>query len=479
MKILFIASECAPIAKVGGLGDIIGTLPKAIKELGIDVRIALPKYSIIEEEKYNFVLVAKEVKLKGETVNIFKGFLAESQVPIYLIENKRYFGENDIYFERTAFAGSFKEIERFLFFSKAILEIFPKIKWTPQIIHCHDWHTAILPVLLKLQPKNQKCKVKTLLTIHNLANQGKWNAKEILDFLGLKGNEIESLKVRDKNDDFNIFQQGILTADILNTVSPTYSREILTKEYGAGLNKELKTRKNSLYGILNGIDVDFFNPETDPNIKVNYSFKNFQKKIENKLKLQEIVGFPKNKNTPLIGFVNRLTSQKGVDLIIDIIPELVKMGIQLIILGVGLAGYEKKLGELEKKYPKNISSQIKFDPILAQRIYAGCDIFLMPSQFEPCGLGQMIALRYGTIPIVRRTGGLADTVKNKINGFVFEKYKSEALLGVLKESLKCYQKQKNWNEIVKRAMSGDFSWQKSALEYLKLYNKLVKTLKNY
>ena len=475
IKVLFVASECTPIAKVGGLGDVIGSLPKALNKLGLDVRIVLPKYGIIDEKKYPSQLVASGIKVNGEKINVYQAFLPQSKVVLYLLENKRYFGENDVYFERTAFVGSFKEIGRFLFFSKAILEIFPAIHWLPQIIHCHDWHTAILPALIKIK----KLKIKNLLTIHNLANQARWDQKEILDFLGLKGNEIESLKVRDKNNDFNIFQQGILTADILNTVSPAYGKEILTKEYGAGLNKELKARKDSLYGVLNGIDVDFFNPETDPNIKVNYSLKNFERKKENKINLQEIVDFPKNKNTPLIGFVNGLTPQKGVDLIIDVIPELVKMGIQLIILGVGLAEYEKKLGELGKKYPKYISCQIKFAPILAQRIYAGCDIFLMPSKFEPCGLGQMIALRYGTIPIVRKTGGLADTVKNKINGFVFEKYKSEALLGVLKEALKCYQKQKNWNEIVKRAMSGDFSWQKSALEYLKLYNKLVKTLKNY
>jgi starch synthase len=475
LKVLFVASECTPIAKVGGLGDVIGSLPKALDKLGLDVRIVLPKYGIIDEKKYPSKLVASGIRVNEEKINVYRTFLPQSKIILYFLENEKYFNENDIYFKRTAFVGSLKEIERFLFLSKAVLETFSSIDWFPEIIHCHDWHAAILPVLIKIK----KLKIKTLLTIHNLANQGKWNPKEILDFLGLKGNEIESLGVRDKNDDFNIFQQGILNADILNTVSPTYGKEVLTEEYGAGLEKELKAREDSLYGILNGIDVDFFDPETDHNIKVNYSLKNFERKKENKIELQKIAGFPRNKNNPFIGFINRLTSQKGVDLIIDIIPELVKMSIQLIILGVGLAGYEKKLVELGKKYPKNISCQIKFDPILAQRIYAGCDIFLMPSEFEPCGLGQMIALRYGTIPVVRKTGGLADTVKNKINGFVFEKYKSEALLRVLKETLKCYQKQKNWNEIIKRAMSGDFSWQKSAKEYLKLYNKLVKTLKNY
>jgi len=412
--------------------------------------------------------------VKNEEVNIYQGFLPASEVPVYLLENEKYFGENGIYFEKTAFVSSFKEIERFLFFSKAVLEIFHKINWTPDILHCHDWHTAILPVLAKLQIRNSKFKIRNLLTIHNLANQGKLNVKEILDFLGLKGEEVESLKIRDREGNLNILEQGILNANLLNTVSKTYKKEILTKKYGKGLENSLSEKKSKLYGILNGIDVERFNSEKDPNIKLNYSLKNFEKKIENKLELQEIVGFPKNKNIPFIGIINRLTPQKGVDLIIEIIPELVKRDFQLIILGVGSVDYEKKLLEFGKKYPKNVSSQIKFDPILAQKIYAGCDIFLMPSKFEPCGLGQMIAMRYGTIPIVRKTGGLADTVKHKKNGFVFEKYKSAALLGTIREALKYYQAPKEWNEIVKRAMSEDFSWQKSAKEYLKLYKNLLK-----
>ena len=472
-KVLFVASECAPIAKVGGLGDVIGSLPRVLKKLGLDVRIAIPKYGVVDDKKYPSRLVASGIKINKEKINIYQARLPESKAILYLLENKRFFGENDIYFERTAFVGSFKEIERFLFFSKAVLEIFSAINWSPEIIHCHDWHTAILPVLAKLQVKSQKSKVKSLLTIHNLANQGKWRAKDILDFLGLKGNEVESLKIKNGEENLNILEQGILNADILNTVSETYKKEILTKEYGEGLEKPLLKRKKVLYGILNGLDIERFDPKTDPDIKVNYSQKSFKKKIENKLELQKIVGFSKGKNTPFLGFVNRLTSQKGVDLIIKIIPELVKMDFQLIILGVGLKSYEEKLLELGKKYPQNISSQIKFDSALAQKIYAGSDIFLMPSKFEPCGLGQMIAMRYGAIPIVRKTGGLADTIKDKKTGFLFEKYESSALLKIINLAAGYYKNKSAWRKLTKRAMIQDFSWQRPAKEYLKLYKKII------
>jgi len=474
LKVLFLASECTPIAKVGGLGDVIGSLPKALKELGLDVRIAIPKYKIIDEKNYPLRLIVSEIKIGEELVNIYQGLLPGSKVSVYFLENEKYFGESGVYFEKTAFVGSFEEIKRFLFFSQAILRVFNLLDWKPQIIHCHDWHTAIVAPLLKCKMQNAKCKIKTLLTIHNLANQGKWTAKEILDFLGLKGDETESLKIRDREGNFNILQQGILNADLINTVSPTYAKEILTKEYGEGLENYLSKREKDLFGILNGIDEKRFNPKTDPDIKINYSFEKIEKKNENKIDLQRILKFPDNPKIPIIGIINRLTSQKGVDLVIEIIPEIVKLNCQLVILGVGEEEYEKKLLELSKKYPENISSQIRFDPVLAQKIYAGSDIFLVPSKFEPCGLGQMISMAYGTIPIVRKTGGLADTVEDKKSGFVFEKYKSEALLNTLKEALNFYKNPKRWRKLIKFAMSKDFSWQKSAKKYLKLYKKLIK-----
>jgi len=466
MKIFFVASECMPIAKVGGLGDVIGSLPKALKDFGVDVRICLPKYQIIDFKKYKFEFAAKDIVIKDERVNIYQGCLPDSDVPIYLLENEKYFGEDGIYFEKSAFVNSFKEIQRFLFFSKAILEIFPAIGWFPDIIHCHDWHTAILPVLAKSRIQNSKFKIKNLLTIHNLANQGKWKAKEVLDFLGLKGGE-------NKNADFNILEQGILNAGLINTVSPTYSREILTEDYGCGLQGALLKRKKDLSGILNGIDSERFNPESDPDIKTNYSLKNIERKTDNKIDLQKTLKLAQSPNIPLLGVINRLTDQKGVDLIIEIIPEMVRLNCQLVVLGVGMETLERKLLELSQKYPQNISAQIKFDPVLAQKIYAGADIFLMPSRFEPCGLGQMISQRYGTLPIVRQTGGLADTVEDKKTGFVFNEYNSQALLKCLKEALKFYQNKKKWQGLIKKSISKDFSWRKSAKEYLKLYRKLL------
>lgn len=473
LKIIFVASECTPIAKVGGLGDVIGSLPKALKDLSVDVRICLPKYKEIDFKKYFFKLIAKDVKVGLEPINIYQGFLPDSKVILYLLENEKYFGEGGIYFEKSAFVGSSEEIKRFLFFSQAVLKIFPALKWFPEIIHCHDWHSAILPLLVKLRVQSPKLKVKSLLTIHNLANQGKCQAEEIFNFLGLKGNESENLKIRDKDNNFNILQQGIMSADLLNTVSTTYSKEILTSEYGESLENFLLKRKKNLFGILNGIDEKRFNPETDPDIKKKYSSKNLEEKVENKIDLQKILNLPVNPAVPFFGMINRLTSQKGIDLIIEIIPEMVKLNCQFVILGVGAENYEGKLCQLSRKYPKNISAQIKFDPVLAQKIYAGCDIFLMPSLFEPCGLGQMIAQRYGTMPVIRKTGGLADTVLNKKTGFVFNEYKSEALLECLKEALKFYQNQRKWRGLIKQAMTKDSSWLKSAKEYLKLYKKLV------
>ena len=490
MKVLFIASECAPLAKVGGLADVVGALPKALKDLGIDVRVCLPKYQAIDLKKYKFKPVAKSIVVKKEKVDIYQGFLPESlprsedsllrgRVIIYLLENEKYLSRNGIYFD---------EIQRFLFFLQAILEIFPAINWFPDIIHCHDWHTAIVPLLSKACPvpprpfpkgrgwcgvKSQKSKVKILLTIHNLAQQGKWNTKEVLSFLNLKGDETKSLKIRDKGGDFNILQQGILNADLINTVSPRYAKEILTKEYGQGLEEWLLKRKKEIFGILNGIDKQRFNPETDPDLKLNYSFQNLEKKNENKIHLQRILNFKKNPQIPLFGFIGRLDSQKGIDLIIEVIPELIKKECQLVILGVGILDYEKKLLELSQKYPQNISSQIKFDSVLAQKIYAGADIFLIPSQFEPCGLVQMIAMRYGAIPIARKTGGLADTIKEGKTGFLFEEYNAKSFLQSIDRALKLYQNRKEWLRLMKKAMKKDFSWKSSSLEYLKLYKKLL------
>ncbi|MBI2644259.1 MAG: glycogen synthase [Candidatus Wildermuthbacteria bacterium] len=466
LKILFAASECTPIAKVGGLGDVIGALPKALATFdvalakeGCDVRIVLPKYREIDLTKEKVEHISS-FSYRGEEIKVYRGTLPGSSVPLYLLENERYFGENGIYFERTAFVGSWKEIARFLFFSELVGEFLPSVQWTPDIVHCNDWHTAAIPYFLK----RKGIEAKTLLTIHNLANQGKWDEQQIREFLQIT-NEQEFPQG-------NILRQGIISADLLNTVSPSYAKEILTKEYGEGLEDILRPRKKDLFGIVNGIDVERFNPATDPDLKSKYSLKNPELKKENKRYLQQIIGLPVDSSMPLFGFIGRLTSQKGIDLILETIPFLRETNCQLAVLGVGGKEYEDGLETAAKNFPQNISSHIKFDAVLAQQIYAGVDFFLMPSKFEPCGLGQMIAMRYGTIPIVRKTGGLGDTVEHGKTGILFEEYNSQQLLSALKKALELYRNEKKMQNMIACAMNQDFSWQKSAKKYLQLYQKL-------
>jgi len=470
LKILFAASECAPLAKVGGLGDVIGSLPKALRKLGIDVRICLPRYGLIDFKKYGFELFSQDIDIKTKKINIYQGLLPESSVVVYLLDNKDYFGDYGVYLGEANFLSSFQEVKRFLFFSQAVLAVFDNSDWKPDIIHCHDWHTAIIPLLIKA--KSEKPEAKTLLTIHNLANQGKWNAGEILKFLELNRDELGSSETRSHENDLNILVQGILNADLLNTVSPTYSKEILTKEYGGGLEKVLLKRRKDISGILNGIDYNEFDPDTDPSLKTNYSLLSLEKRVDNKIDLQRILKLPENKDLPLFGFIGRLAHQKGIDLIGQIIPDLVDLNCQLVILGIGDKQYEQNFLDFEKKYPRNISAQIKFNPVLAQKIYAGSDFLLIPSRFEPCGLVQLIAQRYGAIPIGRKTGGLADTIEDGKTGFLFEKYEAGLLVKIIKRALKVYQNKEEWERLIKKAMAKDFSWKKSAKEYIKLYKEL-------
>lgn len=483
MKILFATSELNPLAKVGGLADVAGSLPQALKKLKIDIRVILPRYDVIDEKKYCLKFL-NETKVKfgqiNELVKIYETKIPDSDVLVYLLENKRYLTGGGIYFEKSAFVEKFTEIERFLFFSQAILITLPTIGWQPNIIHCQDWHTALIPLLVKLNFGSNK--IKSLFTVHNLANQGQWRAQEIFNFLGLRGDEVESFKSDSKKEkvDLNLIQQGILNANLINTVSPSYAQEILTPEFGEGLEETLGKRKNDLSGILNGIDIKIFSSENDKEIKSNYSFENLEKKQDNKKDLQQTIGLSVSDKI-VFSFVGRLTNQKGSELIAQIIPEIIKDDCQFIFLGQGHDDYENELKELAKKHPQNIYTRIGFDAALAQKIYAGSDVFLMPSRFEPCGLGQMIAMRYGTVPIVRAVGGLKDSVENikiinnKITGtgFVFEKYNAQELLVTIKKAMEIFENKEKWRQIQINAMKENFSWQASAKEYIKLYNKLV------
>jgi len=486
LKIIFTASELNPIAKVGGLADVIGALPKALHQLGLDVRIVIPKYGVIKEEEYPSKKVAAGVKVpfNGEekTIDIYETPLPNTDIPVYMIDNLEYLGQNGIYFETDASSsGSNREAERYSFFARALMEIFEPLDWYPNVIHCHDWHVGFVPVMLKVMAKqNEKLKdIRSLFTIHNLEYQGRYDKEMIFQALGLKEDDYPTLS-ETQNGQINSLQQAILTSDHLNTVSPNYAEEILTSEFGAGLEKVLATRQEDLDGILNGLDVDRFDPSQDKNIGQQYSPDDISGKKECKADLQQKCGLPINPEIPIMGIVSRLADQKGIDLIHAIADDLAKENMQFVCLGTGDPKLESMMKEISEKYPDKFYANISFDAAFAQQIYAGSDMFLMPSKFEPCGLGQMISMRYGTLPIVRATGGLKDTVKNidvvtgQGDGFVFENYDAKEFLESCKHGLNLYQDTEKWYDVVKRVMAKDFTWDNSAKKYINLYKKILK-----
>ncbi len=469
MKVLITASECSPFAKVGGIGDVIEALPKALNKLGVDVTIAIPFYNGLNIEENKLSLLYKDIPIffenQQQTFNVYKSFLPNSKIPILFIDSPKYFSTKGIYVERDASSGgSDIEASRFLFLSRASIRIAEIIK--ADIIHCNDWHTALIPFLIKKENKN----IKTILTIHNLGYQGIYSNQTVNHFLGTNFSEqINSLK------------WGILKADLITTVSPNYAREIMTPKYGFGLENTLDQRKNDLSGILNGIDYQDFNPQKDRFINKNYSVKNLKDKEINKFYLQREYFKRIDPDLPIISIVTRLATQKGIDLILEILPQLMNQDIQFILLGRGAQDYENFFIAANKRFPNKFIGKIEFNEKLAHQIYAGADIFLMPSLYEPCGLGQEIAMRYGTVPIVRNTGGLRDTVfpvkiknkKVKGTGFMFDQYHPQAFLDKIKEALDTYQKKNIWKQIMINGMEEDFSWKKSAQQYEKLYQKLL------
>lgn len=462
------SAEVAPFAKAGGLADVVGSLPPALKKLGCDIRLVMPLYGLINRKKYGLKKIYSNVEIYFGNglvkINIWQAKLSGSNVIIYFIDAPKYFGKKEVY------AGK-NNAERFLFFSLASLYMLPNVKFKPDIIHCHDFHTALIPNLLKVSSYAYFKNIKTVFTIHNLNYQGK-SEIEILSTGNLTKKSLRSLSKDAQDGDINFMVQGILNADIINTVSKTYAKEITTSFYGASIDNIIKKRKKDLYGVLNGIDVGFFNPATDKYIKQKYSVKTFDKKIINKLALQKKFGLPQDKNIALIGFVSRLVWQKGIELITE--DAVKNSNCQFVILGTGQPQYEKYLTKLSKKYTDKFSAQIKFDIKLAQQIYAGADMFLMPSRFEPCGLGQMIAMRYGAPPIVRATGGLADTVSSRV-GFSFKEFSADSLKRAIKRALNVYYNQpKKWRQLQANGMKKDFSWDKSAKEYLKIYKNCQK-----
>jgi starch synthase len=474
MKILFVASEVAPFAKTGGLADVTGSLPKELKRMGHDVRIVLPFYTSVAKGGYVVSSALKSVTVRcadREEIGLVRQTSLDG-IPVYLIDNKDYFHREFLYGTPT---GDYPDNpRRFAFFSRCVLEFLKVENFCPDVLHCHDWQTALIPILLKyelnLDPFFRNMAV--LYTIHNLAYQGLFPA-EFLKEMGLDRSyfSIERLEYYGK---INLMKGAILTADLVNTVSETYCREIRSHEQGCGLEGVLKARTTDLSGILNGLDYTEWDPATDRSIPRNFSAADPAGKIINKVELQRMLGLEQSADIPLMGMVSRLSAQKGFDLIAKVIPDLAALGVHLVVLGDGEEKFVRLLSAAAAKKAGNISCNFEFDLSLARRIYAGADMFLMPSHYEPCGLGQLIALRYGAVPVVRKTGGLADTVFDprdsaEPTGFSFAKYSSAELKKAVQRAIRAWRTGETWEKIMRRGMASDFSWHHSARKYEELY----------
>ena len=471
MKVLFAASEAYPFAMSGGLADVAGALPKALRKRFVGCRVVLPMYSTIAQElkdKMTFITsITVPVAWRRQYCGIFEAHV--DGVIYYLIDNQYYFKRDSLY-------GHYDDAERFAFFSRAVLEIIPYIDFTPDIIHCNDWQTALIPVYLNAFYRFNPLygNMKTVFTIHNIQYQGKYGHELTEDVLGLPP---ENASLVDYDKCVNFMKGAIQCADKVTTVSPTYSREILDPYYSHGLDTILKMFTFKLTGIVNGIDTEVYNPETDPLIYKNFSVKKIDGKAVNKQKLQEELGLPQKPDTPVIGIVTRLVKHKGLDLVKRVFEDMLRADLQFAILGSGEWEFETFFSEMAKKYPDKVGLKLGFNPQLAHRIYAGADIFLMPSQSEPCGLAQMVALRYGTIPIVRETGGLNDTIKDsgdgEGNGFTFKSYNAHDMLNTVWRAITGYADKEGWAVLRDRAMKCDNSWGTSANAYIKLYKEII------
>ena len=472
MKILFAAAEAYPFIKVGGLGDVAYALPKALRKSGVDVRVIMPKYSSIPSKYLEGITKLCDYNVQVGWRNQYCGieYKEYDGIPFYFVDNMYYFNRPNIY-------GDYDDGEKFSFFSKAVIESVYNIDFKPDIIHCNDWHTAIIPLLLK--SFHSDLGIKTVLTVHNLRYQGLFG-RDVLDELLNLSDEFYSEDKMKYYDAVSYMKGGINYADKVTTVSPTYAEEIKTAFYGEGLDGLISSVSYKTTGIVNGIDTDTYNPENDKNISVNYNSENFERKAKNKLLLQKDLGLTQDKNTPMIAMVTRLVDQKGVELLGPIMSELLYNDVQLVILGNGDPHYENMLRYYAEYYWNKLKVNIFYDNNLAMRMYAASDIYLMPSKFEPCGISQMIAQRYGSLPVVRETGGLKDTVipynkySNAGDGFTFANYTSEDFLSAIKRALNLYNDKEKWSIIIRNAMKKDNSWENSAKEYLNLYLSISK-----
>ncbi len=476
-NILFVASECVPFVKTGGLADVVGSLPKYLDKEQFDVRVMLPKYMMIPDKfkenmqyKTHFYM---ELNWRSQYVGVLETVV--DGITFYLIDNEYYFGGMSPY------GNIYEDIEKFAFFSRACLSALPVIGFRPDIIHCHDWQTGLVPVYLhdSFQGGEFFRGIKTIMTIHNLKFQGIWDKKTVKNITGL-GDYYFAPDKLEAYGDANYLKGGIVYADYVTTVSDSYANEIRMPFYGEGLDGLMNAKSNRLVGIVNGIDYEEYNPETDPYIVQNYNIKNFRKeKVKNKRALQQELGLEVDDRKFMIGIVSRLTDQKGFDLIDYVIEEICAEDTQFVVLGTGEEKYEHLFRHFAWKYSNRVSANIFYSNERSHRIYAACDTFLMPSLFEPCGLSQLMSLRYGTVPIVRETGGLRDTVEpynqyeNTGTGFGFCNYNAHEMLGTIRYAKDVYYNhRREWNKIIDRGMAKDYSWSASAKKYEELYNRI-------
>ena len=476
MKILFVGSEAIPFISTGGLGDVLGSLPSAIKDNNpdADVRVVLPMHKQIKEK------FASKLKYVGETYIYLSWrcqycgvFSCEHNGVIY------YFIDNEYYFNRDSVYGNYDDAERYGFFGKAVLDIMPIINFYPDILHTNDWQSAMSVIYLKRKyaSLDEYKNIKTVYTIHNIDYQGVFSMDILGDVFGLDSNT--DREIVEYNGCINLTKGAIACTDQVSTVSQRYANEIQTEFYSSGLHHILHTVADKVCGIVNGIDVDYYDPKNDSVIVSKFSYDDMSGKAKCKKELQAISSLPQNPKIPVISMVSRLASHKGFDLVKFILPEILSFGVQFVLLGTGEAEIENYFKEIQAQYPNQVKVFFEFNKDLSKKIYAGSDLFLMPSKSEPCGLAQMISSRYGTVPVVRETGGLYDTIKpyNKYNGegngFTFANYNAHEMKDAIWRAVELYKNEQKWNELVKKIMEIDFSWNVSAEKYVGLYKKLV------
>jgi starch synthase len=474
LNILFLSAEAVPFAKVGGLADVAAALPKALRALGHDARLIIPRYGSIRSDQFHFEKVGKAFPVPvgpgEEHVHLVRTTI-EGDVPVYLIWDEKFFSARERVY------GFDDDPQRFAFFGQAVIAALPLLDWMPDVIHANDWHTAMVPTWLAYQGRYlpEYRHLISLFTIHNLAYQGV-AGRLILTFAQME--YVKHLSVEPPGQ-VNWMAQGIANADLVSTVSHQYARDILEPEAGAGLHPLLRQRKDRLFGVLNGIDYDLWDPATDPHIPQQFARSSLKMRAVNKAALQQEARLPVRPDAPLLGMISRLDVIKGIELLEPVLGQLLTGDRQFVLLGIGQPGVHEMVEALQERFPNQVRLFLKHDELLARRIYAGCDLLLVPSRFEPCGLVQMIAMHYGAVPVVHETGGLADTVTDyhqkpdRATGFVFSPFSADAFLDALERALTVFRDRKTWSELQVRGMKTDFSWRGSAKKYVELYRRAI------